>query len=344
MRAVRLHGPRDLRLDDVPRPKPRSGEVLVEVEACGVCGSDLHFVDGSARTSHLPVTLGHEVAGRVAASADPAWQPGDVVVVELATACGDCRRCEEGRPNLCERTAVIGIDVDGGLADAVVAPASALVRRPEQLTPSAAATAVDAGATAWHAVTRRAGVDPGVSVLVIGVGGLGAYGVQFAKLAGATPVIAADVEPASLDLASTLGADEVIHVEEGSSLGRATKLLTDGGVDVAIEFVGRARTAQDAVKSIRPGGRALVVGVGDEPITTLPPVLWSNHEYTLTGAYGSLPGDAETVLGHLAAGRVIAPPTEVVSIDEAAEVIVGAAAGERRTSGRLVVSPSTVDA
>src|SRR3990172_56887 len=103
MRALRLHGRDDLRLDLIDDPTAGDDEVIVSVDACGVCGSDLHFLDGSAHTAHVPITLGHEVAGTITVSADPAWPVGTQVLVAAGGFCGTCRRCREGRPNLCER-------------------------------------------------------------------------------------------------------------------------------------------------------------------------------------------------------------------------------------------------
>ncbi len=136
-----------------------------------------------------------------------------------------------------------------------------------------------------------------------------------------------------------MGADEVVHVEPGMSVGRTVKLLTDGGADVALEFVGKASSVDAAIKSIRPGGRAVVVGVGTEPITTLPSVLWSNNEYTLTGSYGSLPGDTAAVLDALTEGSIVPPPIETVALEDAAAAILGVAEGNTRPGGRMVVVP-----
>jgi D-arabinose 1-dehydrogenase-like Zn-dependent alcohol dehydrogenase len=337
MRALRFHGIGDLRLEETDDPAPAAGETVVAVEACGVCGSDLHFLDGSARTAYVPITLGHEVAGRVEESDD--LRPGTPVLVAVGVSCGACAMCTAGRINLCEQGRVVGIDFDGGLADRIVVPSSMLIERPDTVDAVAAATAVDAGATAYHAVVRRGQVGVGDAVLVIGAGGLGSYGLQIARNAGAAPVIVADTDPIALERAEALGADETVLVEEGTSIGRTAKLLTDGGVDVALEFVGRASTVDAAVKALRPGGTAVAVGVGTEPVTTLPPVLWSNNEYTLTGSYGSLAGDAERVLAALAEGTLTAPPTELVPLVDAAPVIVATAAGRRRTRGRIIVMP-----
>jgi propanol-preferring alcohol dehydrogenase len=339
MRALRFHGPGELRLEDVAAPESSPDRVVIAVTACGVCGSDLHFLDGTARTGTVPITLGHEIAGVVEDPGSSGLRPGAAVAVAVGASCGSCRRCSEGRPNLCERVAVIGIHVDGGLADAVSVPTTAALPIPAGVDPAAAATAVDAGATAFHAVARTAAVQPGETVFVIGLGGLGTYAVQIARNLGAGRVIAADVDPAALDRAPRLGVDECVLVEPGGSLGRSVKLLTDGGVDVAIEFVGRAATVDAAVKSIRPGGRAVVVGVGPEPLVTLPPVLWSNFEYSLRGSYGSLPGDTERVLTGLADGSLQAPPLARVALSDAAAAMLSLSRGEARSAGRLVVVP-----
>lgn len=339
MRALRFHGPGDLRLEEVPDPRPSRGEALLAVDACGVCGSDLHFLDGTARTRHTPITLGHEIAGTVVSSAE--WSAGTPVVVRAGAACRNCPRCREGRPNLCRNLQVVGIDYDGGLADLVIVPDDAVGVRPAGLDPAVAALAVDAGATAYHAVVRRAAVDRGDAVLIIGIGGLGTFGLQIARILGAAPIIAADSDPGALQRAADLGADETVLVEPGTSLGRAVKLLTDGGVDSAVEFVGRAATIDAAVKSLRPGGIAVAAGVGTEPLTTIPPVLWSNNEYTLTGSYGSLPGDAETVLRALSEGSISPPPITPIPLDDSVGPITAAAGGDKQAPGRLVVLPAT---
>jgi D-arabinose 1-dehydrogenase-like Zn-dependent alcohol dehydrogenase len=339
MRALRFHGPGDLRLDEVAAPNPADGEVVMTVDACGVCGSDIHFLDGSARTGMTPVILGHEIAATVTESHHPAWSEGDPVVVAAGVPCNECPRCLGGRPNLCEHMRMTGIDFDGGWAESLVAPARALFRRPPNLSPIVAAVAADAGATAYHALTRRGEVAPGQSVTIIGIGGLGSFGVQLAKSLGAAPVIAVDTDQDALERARSLGADETVLAGPEVSVGRAVKMLTDGGVDVAVEFVGRAATVDASIKSIRPGGLAVAVGVGNEPMTTIPPVLWARNEYELRGSFGSLDGDIELILGWLDDGTLQPPPLEEVSLDEAEVRIPAVAGGETISVGRLVVCP-----
>lgn len=338
-RALRFYGPGDLRIEDVGLPDLEPGEVMVAVEACGVCGSDLHFLDGSARTGHAPITLGHEIAGHVSNTTDPAWTVGDEIVVAAGVVCGECVACRNDREMICERLAMTGIDFDGGLAEKVLVPARALLARPTGLSAEIAATAVDAGATAFHAVTCRAEVKSGDAVLIIGAGGLGSYALQIARAAGAAPVIVADRDPTALERARSWQADETILVEPEVSIGRAVKLLTGGGVDAALEFVGRAATLDAAVKSLRPGGVAVAVGIGQEPLTTLPPVLWARHEYALVGSFGSHRRDVEQVMQWLADGTLQSPSLEEIPLEGADRVITALATGDRVSRGRLMVIP-----
>jgi propanol-preferring alcohol dehydrogenase len=339
VRSLRFYGPDDLRAEDVDLPQPDRGDVVVAVEACGVCGSDLHFLDGSARTGHVPITLGHEIAGRIVESENPSWTVGDEVVVTAGVTCGTCPTCRNDREMICERLSMTGIDFDGGLAEKLVVPGSALLSRPAGVSAQAAATAVDAGATAFHALVCRARVKQGSMVLIIGAGGLGSYGIQIARALGAAPVIVADRDPAALQRARELQADETIQVEPDVSIGRAVRVLTGGGVDAAIEFVGRAHTLDAAVKSLRPGGTAIAVGVGLEPLTTLPPVLWARHEYALLGSFGSHRRDVEQVLGRLAYHTLQPPHLERIPLDGAERVIRARAKGAGIAAGRLLVIP-----
>jgi propanol-preferring alcohol dehydrogenase len=339
VRSLRFYGPGDLRSEIIDLRPIRPGDVALAVEACGVCGSDFHFLDGTARTGHVPITLGHEIAGRIVEAGDPSWALDEEVVVTAGVVCGSCVACRSDREMICERLAMIGIDIDGGLADRVVVPGGTLLRRPPGISAEVAATAVDAGATAFHAVVCRGQVKKGAAVLIIGSGGLGSYGIQVARARGAVPVIVADRDPAALERALHLQADETILVEPGVSIGRAVKLLTGGGVDTALEFVGRATTLDAAVKSLRPGGTAIAVGVGMEPLTTLPPVLWARHEYGLLGSFGSHRRDVEQVLEWLADGTLQAPEHEIIPLDGAEVVIMAAADGSRPPAGRLVVIP-----
>ncbi len=309
MRAARLHQPRstvapaDLRIDDLATPEPGPGEVLVRVHACGVCASDLHVVQGITPAAHLPITLGHEAAGVVEAVGDGVadWLPGDRVLVPAGRACGQCPMCLGGRDNLCLFQHVLGVTTDGAQADHCIAPASMLVPIPGSLPFAQAAILADAVATPYHAL-KRGGIAEGMTCAVIGLGGLGMHAVQLAGLTGAH-VIGVDVDPVSLERALAWGADDVVDASDGGGFARVRE-LTEGGVDRAFEFVGLQATAHDAVKSLRPGGRATLVGISRERLSTMPLGLFVAQELEVVGSFGSTLQDVNELLDLVEAGRL----------------------------------------
>lgn len=292
MRAARLHRPRsadaaeDVRIDEVPVPRPGFGDVLVRVRACGICASDLHVVAGvTPHGPDLPQILGHEPAGVVAAVGEGVddWQVGDRVAWVMSRPCGTCEYCRAGRENLCVTTAVAGVDVDGVQAEYAVADARLLVPLPADMPFDQAAIVTDAVATPYHAL-KRGGVGPDMTVAVFGLGGLGMHAVQLAKLAGAA-VVGVDIDEANLERALDWGADEVV---DGNAPGVARRIreLSEGGVDRSFEFVGLADTVDQAVKALRPGGRATIVGLGPQAIQTVPVALFVAQETELVGSFG----------------------------------------------------------
>lgn len=310
MRAARLHalptddaGP-DVRVEDVPVPRPGPGEVLVEVLACGICASDLHVVVGATPPGTLPITLGHEAAGDVAAVGEgvEGWMPGDRVLLLPGWVCGTCAYCTIGRENLCPRTRVSGVDVDGSQAGYAVADARAITPVPRSVPVEQAAIIADAVATPYHAI-KRAGVSDGVSVAVVGLGGLGMHALQLARLAGATTVIGVDVDPVNLERALEWGADHVVDASDGRP-ARAVRELTDGGVDRALEFVGRPDTVEQTTKMLAPGGRAVVVGLHPGPLTGLPESLLVSRELEVVGSFGATMQDVNELVDLLDAGRL----------------------------------------
>lgn len=309
MRAARLHRPRsadapaDLRIDDVPTPRPGPGEVLVRVHACGVCASDLHVVQGVTPAAHLPITLGHEAAGVVADVGEGVedWLPGDRVLVPAGRFCGQCTMCLGGRENLCPFQHVLGVTTDGAQADHAIAPARMLVPVPGSLPFDQAAILADAVATPYHAL-KRGGVNEDTTCAVVGLGGLGMHAIQLAKLAGAQ-VIGVDVDEVALERALAWGADHVVDASDGGGFAQV-KQLTEGGVDRAFEFVGVQATAHDAVKSLRPGGRATLVGISRERLSTMPLGLFVAQELEVVGSFGSTLQDVNELLDLVEAGRL----------------------------------------
>lgn len=310
MSAMRLHRvrtperPELLQLDEVPRPQPAPGQVLVEIRACGVCASDLHVVDGvTPHGPELPQILGHEAAGVVAEVGDEVidWQPGDRVAILMSHPCHVCGVCLAGRHNLCPSRSIPGIDGHGAMAGFSLANPNSLVPIPEGVPFDQAAITTDAVATPYHAL-KRAGVGDGVTLAVMGLGGLGMHAIQLAKLAGAT-VIGIDLDPVNLERALDWGADEVVDASDGQP-ARRVRELTEGGADRAVEFVGSPKTVDQAIKSLAPGGRATIVGLTNEKLQTVPISLFVSQETELVGSFGSTPQDLGELFDLLEQGRL----------------------------------------
>lgn len=310
MRAARLHRVRTetesalVQVDEVPVPHPGPGELLVEVRACGVCASDLHVAQGvTPHGQPLPITLGHEAAGVVAGVGEGVadWQPGDRVAVMAGRPCGRCSYCTVGRDNLCLRMSVLGVDADGALATFVLADPTLVVPVPIEVSYEHAAIATDAVATPYHAL-KRAGIGEGAVAAIVGLGGLGMHAILLAKLAG-MHVIGIDQDPVQLERALEWGADEVVDAREGAP-ARRVRELTGGGADRALEFVGTAATVDQAVKCLGPGGRAVVVGLSAERLSTVPIALFVSQETELVGSFGATAQDLGELFDLLEEGRL----------------------------------------
>lgn len=306
MLAARLHSPSaPLQIEERPLPALEPGEVMVRVLACGVCGSDVHMWRGTVPVARTPIVLGHEIAGRVArcGPGSSPWKVDDAVIVRAASGCGDCRHCAGGHDNLCRNQHVLGMDLDGGFARYVKAPAANLLPLPDGVPFEVAAILADAVATPYHALAERGALQRGESVAVFGCGGLGTHAVQLARLLGAGKVIAVDVHPPALARARELGADETVDATSEAP-HKAVQQITGEGVDLALECVGRPETVAQAVRSLRPGGRAVIVGMGREPIALPPPALFAWREYGVLGSFGSTGSDLERVIALVQSGRL----------------------------------------
>jgi threonine dehydrogenase-like Zn-dependent dehydrogenase len=296
-----------LRVETIDLPEPGSGEVLLKVRACGICGSDIHIVyEGVTPTAFQPITLGHEFSGEVAAlGPDVAdWRPGDRAAVSSLTYCGTCRHCRMGQEQICLERRVLGIHLNGGLAEYAVVPAQNLARLPEQVPFDIGAILTDAVATPYHALTRRGRLLAGEAVAVIGCGGLGLHAVQLARLLGAGSVLALDISEVALERARERGADRAIRVDRGDPLESIRGATAGLGVDLAVECLGRQSTIALAVAGLRLGGRAVVVGLGGEPIRTLPPTEFVRRELELRGSYGFTVEEIRELIQMVAEGRL----------------------------------------
>ena len=266
MRAALLDGPgHDLRIAELPLPVLRPGQVLVRLEACGICHTDVHIWRhgaGSARAPQ-PLILGHEGIGRVVeACGDVAGLAPDerVGVPWLAETCGTCDECLDGMEAFCQSHKAHGYDIQGGFAEYVAVDARFAVRLPGEVDPLAAAPLMCAGVTAFGAV-RRAGLGLGQRVAIFGCGGLGLYAVQLAVRASAE-VVALDVSSEKLAQARTLGARHV--VEAGPGAGAALQAL--GGVHACINFAPTPKTWATMLAAIRPRGRIVAAAMVSEPV------------------------------------------------------------------------------
>jgi 2-desacetyl-2-hydroxyethyl bacteriochlorophyllide A dehydrogenase len=277
------------------------------VASAGLCGSDVHIaVEGITPTPYLPITLGHEIAGTVAALGDAVtgWSAGQRVCVFPVLFDGTCSSCLAGHSEICLDRRIVGIHADGGLAEYVAVPAKNLVAVPDGVPFDQACICTDAVITPFHALTDVARLGPGESVAVLGVGGLGLHAVQIAKLAGAAPVIAIDTRAAQLARARDGGADVVIDASRQSAVDEVMAATAGVGVDVAAEFVGAPSTIGQAVECLRTGGRAVLVGLGAEPITVLPPTAFVRRQLQVLGSYGGTLATLQRVLRLVTTGRL----------------------------------------
>jgi 2-desacetyl-2-hydroxyethyl bacteriochlorophyllide A dehydrogenase len=199
---------------------------------------------------------------------------------------------------------VIGIHTEGGLAEFLKIPAKNLVRLPGNVPFEQGGIAVDAVATPFHAITKRGVLQPGEKVAIFGCGGLGIHGVQIAKVCGASLVIAVDTIDSALERAKKVGADEVINPKRERPIQKIWELTEGRGVDLALEFIGLKETIEQAVGCIRAGGRVVVVGLGPENISLLPPTTFVRSELSLLGSYGSTTSEIQSVIDLVASGKL----------------------------------------
>ncbi len=306
MQAAVLHefGP-SLSVEEVARPAPGPDDVLIQVEACGVCHSDLHVTEGdqpALKGITKPLLIpGHEVVGRVVetgANVKHLAMGDRVGVAWLHATCGECGPCREGRENLCRKAVITGVMVDGGYAEYMVARASHALRVPEGLTAEEAAPLFCAGLTVYRAL-KSAQVGPGQRVGIFGVGGLGHLAVQIARAWGAE-VIALDVDATKLELARKLGAVQTLNAANADDIKALRK---QGGLNVAV-VTSAAKAAYDtAFKCLAPGGTLSVVGLPAEPLT-FPALALVGIEARIVGSSVGTRDDMRAVLALAAAGKL----------------------------------------
>ena len=345
MKAVRLVAwQQPPEVHDVPEPVPGPGEVLLRVTAAGLCHSDLHLMHWPAGTVgyKLPFTLGHEVAGTVAALGDGAdgVEVGESVLVYGPWGCGRCPHCSRGEEHLCplrdvRRVAGCGLGRDGGLAEYVVLPSARLSVPIGDLDPVSTAPLADAGLTSYHAVKRALrDLQPGSAAIVIGVGGLGHVAIQLLRALSGCRIVAIDRRQDALDVAIGAGAD-VALLADGLALEDVRRAAGGRGAGLVIDFVGIDATLELSAACVAPGGHVSVVGVGGG---------------TLPFRFGAIPFETSVIFSNwgtraelaevveLARAGVLHLEVEPVRLDDVPAAYRRLEAGEVR--GRVVAVPT----
>jgi len=267
MKAVRMvETGKPLELQEIPVPEIGNRDVLVRVRAAGICHSDAHYRAGRSTMGKMPITLGHEVAGVVEKIGSQVTniKVGGRVCLHYNISCGDCYHCTTGNDQFCDTVKMIGHHVDGGYAEYVAIPARNAILIPDEIPFEEAATLMCASATAMHAL-RKGKVKAGETVAIFGVGGLGLSAIQLAKAMGAVEIYAVDIKQDKLELASEYNAIP-IDASRVDAIEEIRKLTKGRGVNVAFEMIGLRKTMEQAIDSVGNLGRAVMVGLNQQPI------------------------------------------------------------------------------
>jgi 2-desacetyl-2-hydroxyethyl bacteriochlorophyllide A dehydrogenase len=344
MQAVTFQAPGEVRLEERPEPELLApDDAVVRVEATGICGSDLHIYHGRVQIEP-GFTLGHEFVGTVLAAGDTVTEvsEGDRVLGCFCTACGNCFFCRRGEYHKCDEGRVFGHgttlgSLQGSQAEQVLVPRANLTLRrvPEGMSDDAALFAGDVMGTGYHSIDQ-AGLRPGDTAAVLGLGPVGLCAVQAARAAGASRVIAIDTVEDRLKIAESFGADPV-HLTEDDPR-RAVKAATEGrGVDVAVDAVGHPDALDLAVRVTRKAGTVSVIGVYAERTEVHMGVVWIKA-LTIRSGHANVIGHVDRVLAMMGAGVLDPGPlvTHHMGLADAAEAY---AVYDRREALKIVMSP-----
>ncbi len=265
MKALLLSQYKQLDIVDLPTPQPAEDELLIRIQACGICGSDVHGYDGSTGRRIPPIVMGHEAAGIVesAGSAVRNFRAGDRVTFDSTISCGECFYCQRGQINLCENREVIGVSTlafrrMGAFAEFVTVPARIGYHLPESM-PFAHAAMIEAVAVAVHAVSLTP-IALGDTVVVVGAGMIGLLTFQAVRAAGAGRVFVVDLDDSRLDVARSLGATQTFNSRSTDAIHQILDLTSGRGADAAMECVGSTVPVKLAIDSVRKGGSVTLIG------------------------------------------------------------------------------------
>ncbi len=343
MLAARFHADtRRTSLDEVPIPTPGQGEVLIEVEYCGICHSDLSLIDGHFPAQLPVVTQGHEASGTIVEVGPRVlgWEVGDRVIPSAGQACLRCRACRRGAFTDCLDLRLMAFAYDGAWSPYHVTKAMGLTRVPDGVPMEQAAILADAVSTPYAAVVRTAQVHLGNAVGVWGVGGVGSHLVQLAKLAGGVPLIAVDIDDRALERALRLGADFAFRSDDPKLGDKITEATGGRMLDVAFDAVGIPATVRQSVAWLDTGGRAVSVGMSGEDIDAGSILAFNLRRKQLLGHLGYKTQDIAMLAEMLQFGRLDLSESisAVVPLSEIDDGI--AALRERRDNPiRILVKP-----
>lgn len=318
MRAARIFGDMSLRVVDADVPDPGPGEVLLRIHAAGVCGTDLHILDGMIKPDSYPMTLGHEAAGVVvAAGPGTAVGQGDRVAVYNKIFCGQCEQCLGGRNNMCDNEpGQLGFNQDGGDQEYVLVPERNVVPIPDAVDFASAAVITCAGMTAVHA-TKLSGLRLGHTAIVDGIGGVGILVVQAARHAGARVIAVADSAEKRQFALDHGAADGVVvaHPADYESLPGRVRELTEGrGADVFFELVGTTESMAAGVRSLAKAGRFVSTGYTDQ-VLNIHPIEFILSEISLVSTVAATRQDLHDALQLAASGAITVPVAAQYPLD-----------------------------
>jgi L-iditol 2-dehydrogenase len=321
MKALLLSKYNHLEITDLAVPTPGPGEILINVAACGICGSDVHGYDGSSGRRIPPIVMGHEAAGRIARVGPQVtkWAEGERVTFDSTIFCGNCPYCARGEVNLCDRRQVLGVSCSdyrcaGAFAEYVIVPERIVYRLPDALS-FAEAAILEAVAVAVHAVFLSK-VSRGDQALVLGAGMIGLLSLQALRAGGCSSVYIADVDASRLKLAKEVGATATFLGSGEDLISEILRLTNGAGVDVVLEAVGIDATVRAAVQSVRKGGTVALVG-NITPEVTLPLQKVVTRQIRLQGSCASA-GEYPQAIDLLTSGAIKVKPliTAIAPLEE----------------------------
>jgi acryloyl-coenzyme A reductase len=327
-------------LENVPVPQPAADEALIRVKACAVDQFDLTIRDGKfAMANKVPIILGHEIAGVVEAvgAEVTSVSVGDRVTSTLYLTCGKCRYCQTGRETICaDFKGYIGIHTPGAYAEYTTVPAVNLVKIPETISFPNGSVLANAIGTPFHALTKRARLQPGERIIVTGAGGgVGSHAVQLARMMGAF-VMAVDIGEEKLSLAHELGAEVTFDASTGDFSTAAREWTNGEGVDVVLELVGSA-TFDSSIKSLARAGRMVIVGSHTGTTLAASPQAMIANEWEILGSRNVSKRELVEVVDLVAAGRIKPVVTGIYPLEEAEAI--HQRLRKQEIIGRVVLEP-----